>query len=57
MQERMQKKLRERGIKAGNEGCSEDIKTRRHDYNQANGEAKRAIVKAKVIRGRGFVRR
>ena len=34
----------EEGWKAGNEGCSG---TRRQDYNQANGAAKRAIFKAK----------
>ena len=33
--------------KAGNEGCSVDMETRRQDYNQARCEAKRAIFKAK----------
>ena len=36
-----------RGRKAGSEGCSVDMEARRQDYNQARGEAKRAIFKAK----------
>ena len=35
------------GRKAGNEGCSMDMETRRQDYNLAKGAAKRAIFKAK----------
>ena len=34
------------GRKAGNEGCSVDMETRRQDYKQARGGAKRAIFKA-----------
>ena len=41
------RKLCGRGRKAGNEGCSVDMETRRQDYNQARGVAKRAIFKAK----------
>ena len=33
--------------KVGNEGCSEDLETRRQDYNLAKIAAKRAIFKAK----------
>ena len=40
-------KLCGRGKKAGIEACSMDMETRRQDYNQARGEAKRAIFKAK----------
>ena len=40
-------KLCGRGRKAGNEGCRVDMEARRQDYNQARGEAKRAIFKAK----------
>ena len=40
-------KLCRRGRKAGNEGCSEDLETRRQDYNLAKIAAKRAIFKAK----------
>ena len=40
-------KLCGHGRTAGNEGCSEDMETRRQDYNQAKGDAKRAIFKAK----------
>ena len=36
-----------RGRKVGNEGCSEDLETRRQDYNLAKIAAKRAIFKAK----------
>ena len=36
-----------RGRKVGNEGCSEDLETRRQDYNLAKITAKRAIFKAK----------
>ena len=36
-----------RGRKVGNEGCSEDLETRRQDYNLAKIAAKRAIIKAK----------
>ena len=35
------------GRKAGSEGCSVDMEARRQDHNQARGEAKRAILKAK----------
>ena len=35
------------GRKAGNEGFSENMETRRRDYNQARGDGKRAIFKAK----------
>ena len=35
------------GRKAGSTGCSVDMGARRQDYNQAKGEAKRAIFKAK----------
>ena len=35
------------GRKAGNEGCSKDMETRRQDYNQAKVAAKGAIFKAK----------
>ena len=35
------------GRTAGNEGCSVDMETRRQDYNQAKGDAKRAIFKTK----------
>ena len=39
----------ERGRKAGkrNEGCREDMETRKQDYNLAKSAAKRAIFKAK----------
>ena len=33
-----------------------DMKIRRWDYNQARCEAKRAIFKANVMRGRGSAR-
>ena len=36
-----------RGRKVGNKGCSEDLETRRQDYNLAKIAAKRAIFKAK----------
>ena len=50
-------KLCRRGRKVGNEGCSEDLETRRQDYNLAKIAAKRAIFKAKSdMRGRSFVR-
>ena len=48
-------KLCRRGRKAGNKGCSEDLETRRQDYNLAKIAAKRAVFKAKK-RGRSFVR-
>ena len=35
------------GRKVGNEGCSEDLETRRQDYNLAKIAAKRGIFKAK----------
>ena len=41
------RKLCGRGRKSENEGCSEDMEPRRQDYNQAKGDAKRAIFKAK----------
>ena len=41
------RKLCGRGRKAGNEGCSVDMETRRQDYNKAKDEAKKAIFKAK----------
>ena len=50
------RKLCGRSRKAGMEGCSVDMETRRQDFNQARGEAKRAIFKAKMMRGRGFAR-
>ena len=37
----------ERWRKSGNEGCSEDMEPMRQDYNQAKGDAKKAIFKAK----------
>ena len=37
-------KLCGRERKAGNEGCSMDMETRRQDYNQARGEAKREAM-------------
>ena len=40
-------KLYRRGRKAGNKGYSEDLETRRQDYNWAKIAAKRAIFKAK----------
>ena len=46
-----------RGRKAGNEGCSVDMETRRQDYNQARGEAIRELSsRQKMMRGRGFAR-
>ena len=33
-----------------------DMETRRQDYNQVRGEGKRAIFKAKMMRGRDFAR-
>ena len=41
------RKLCGRGRKSGNEGCSEDMEPKRQDYNQAKGDAKRTIFKAK----------
>ena len=35
------------GRKAGNEGCSNDLETRRQDYNLAKIATKRAIFQAK----------
>ena len=40
-------KLCGRGRKSGNKRCNKDVETRRQDYNQAKGDAKRAIFKAK----------
>ena len=39
-----------------NLGCIMDIETRKKDYNQAKGAAKRAIFKTKMLRERSFVR-
>ena len=41
------RKLCRRGRKSENEGCSKDMEPRRQDYNQAKGDAKRAIFEAK----------
>ena len=43
-----------RGRKAGSEGCSVDMEARRQDYNQARGEAKRAIFKANNVERKRF---
>ena len=47
-------KLCEHGRKAGNKGCNKDMETRRQDYNQAKGAAKRAINKANNVMMRGM---